>query len=164
MGVSSYTKAPLVGAFFCCGSRRARVAALSRYGGNARRSAVKRRGLRPARERRRTLRGEAVGPAYDAEKPAVDIAQQNLRRIGDSGFDVGGAPGAAGQRSRASECLLAIGGHDRRLAASTGGGIAEPPPVVVEQARAAPRTPARAPGAGPAPDRPPADRREPARP
>src|SRR2546428_2088177 len=148
MGVSSYTKAPLVGAFFCCGSRRARVAALSRYGGNARRSAVKRRGLRPARERRRTLRGEAVGPAYDAEKPAVDIAQQNLRRIGDSGFDVGGAPGAAGQRSRASECLLAIGGHDRRLAASTGGGVAEPPPGFGEPARAAPRIAARPPGAG----------------
>src|SRR2546430_5708992 len=148
MGVSSYTKAPLVGAFFCCGSRRARVAALSRYGENTRSSAINRRPLRPARERRRTLRGEAVGPAYDAEKPAVDIAQQNLRRIGDSGFDVGGAPGAAGQRSRASECLLAIGGHDRRLAASTGGGIAQPPPGFVEQARAAPRLAARPPGAG----------------
>src|SRR6266542_1375532 len=98
MGVSSFTKAPLVGAFFCaCGSRRARVAAPSRYGENARSSAIKRRGLRPARERRSTLRGEAVGATLDAEKPAVDVAQQNLGRIRDSGSDVGGAPGAAGQ-------------------------------------------------------------------
>src|SRR4029453_3332427 len=93
--------------------------------------------LRPARERRRTLRGEGIGAALDAEKPAVDIAEQNLGRIRDSGFDVGGAPGAAGQRSRAGECLLAIGGHDRRLAASAGGGIAESSPVLIEQARAA---------------------------
>src|SRR6266700_3909530 len=148
MGVSSYTQSPARRGFFLLREPSRALPPLSRYGENTRSSAIKRRALRPARERRRTLRGEAVGPAYDAEKPAVDIAQQNLRRIGDSGFDVGGAPGAAGQRSRASECLLAIVGHDRRLAASTGGGIAEPPPVFVEQARAAPRIAARPPGAG----------------
>src|SRR5262245_48420613 len=136
MGVSSFDLSPARRGFLFAGSAavarscRSLVAAQT-----ARGSAVKRvsRGRWPTRQRRRAFRGEGIGAALDAEEPAEDVAQQNLRRIRDGGFDLGCAPGAIDQRSRASERLLAVGGHDRRLAASTEDGIAEPPPVFVEQ-------------------------------
>src|SRR5262249_45465872 len=81
--------------------------------------------------------GARVGPALDGHEPAVDVAQQNLRRSRDGSFALGGAPRPLRQRRRAGERLLAVRGHDRRLAAATERGIAETPPMLVDQARPA---------------------------
>src|SRR5262245_16977801 len=101
--------------------------------------------LRPTRQRGRAFLREGIFAALDAEKPAVDVAQQNLRRIRNGGLDLGCASRTAGQRSRARERLLAVGGHDRRLAGSAENGIAEAPPMFVDEARAAPWIAARTP-------------------
>src|SRR5262249_24620888 len=144
MGVSSFTSAPLVGAFFLLVADA--VASCQRgLGRNAPRSGVERGHLRPTRKRRRTFRRQRISAALDTEEPAVDIAQQNLRRIRDGASDLGGAPRTVRERSGAGERLLPISGHDRRLAAAPGGGIAEPPPMFLEQARATPPVAARTP-------------------
>src|SRR5436853_7824521 len=101
--------------------------------------------LRPTRQRRCARRRESIPAARDTEEPAVDVAQQNLGRIGNRAFDLGCAPWAAGQRSRAGERLLAVGGHDRRPANAAGNRITQTPPVLVEQANSTPRIHARAP-------------------
>src|SRR5262245_6830601 len=156
MGVSSFTKPRLPGLFSSrfswldfLGSRRsARVRSGPLRA--IKESAIERRALRlrPTRQRRRSLRGQRVRAAFDAQEPAVDVAQQNLRRIRDCNFDVPGAPGPARQRSRAGECLLAVRGHDRRLTASAEHGIAETPPMLVDEPRSALAIAARAPRDG----------------
>src|SRR5262249_58197438 len=83
----------------------------------------------------------------DTEEPTIDVAQQNLGCIRDRAFDLGRAPRAARQRSRASERLLAVGCHDRRPAGSAEDRIAQTPAVLVEQARSATRIAARPPWA-----------------
>ena len=59
--------------------------------------------------------GKCVDPALDPNEPAVDVAQQNLRRVRHRGFRSLGRAGAGstGQGRRARQGLLAIGSHDR---------------------------------------------------
>src|SRR5262249_46126424 len=112
------------GFLFCSSQNPWRVVSAG-SGRNALRSVVERGHLRPTRKRCRALPRQRKNAAIDAEEPAVDIAQQNLRCIRDGASDLRGAPRTVRERSRAGERLLPIGGHDRRLAAAAGGGIAE---------------------------------------
>src|SRR5262249_27663404 len=104
--------------------------------------------LWPTRQRGRAFLRERILAALNAEKPAVHVAQQNLRRIRDGAFDLRGTSGAAGERSRTRGRLLAVGGHDRRFAGSAENGIAETPPMFVNEARTAPWIAARTPRPG----------------
>src|SRR5262245_20809271 len=138
MGVSSFTYAPLVGAFFLAGAVRTKP---SWPRGDCTEITTTKRlrpRVRPARQRGRTFLRKRILAALNAEKPAVDVAQQNFRRIRYGAFDLRCTSRTAGQRSRARQRLLAVGGHDRRLAGSAENGIAETPTMFVDEARAAP--------------------------
>src|SRR5882757_2449952 len=51
--------------------------------------------LRPAFERRATGIGQDIDAALGAIEPAIDIMQQNLRCIGDSGLEIAHPPRSA---------------------------------------------------------------------
>src|SRR5215831_10753832 len=130
MGVSSFTKPRLPGLFSWPANAHTRPARPRADGADITTAPPKRLrlGLRPTRQCGRPFLRKGILAALDAEKPAVDVAQQNLRRIRYSGFDLGCASRTARQGRRARERLLAVCGHDRRLAASAKDRIAETAP------------------------------------
>src|SRR5260370_26785261 len=95
MGVSSFTKPRLPGLFSWPGTRTPGLSVP-----RGRRTAPPKRlrlRLRPTRQCGRAFLREGILAALDAEKPAVDVAQQNLRRFRYGGFVLGGGCGAAPQ-------------------------------------------------------------------
>src|SRR5882762_5792224 len=105
------------------------------------------RRLRPPRERRDAFGREPIDPALDAEEPAVDVVQQDLRPVRYGRPDLGGAARTAGERCRAGKRLLTIGGHDRDLGGAARDRVAEPPAMLPDEPRTALGITARAPGA-----------------
>src|SRR5262249_58097327 len=87
MGVSSFTKPRLPGLFSWPGNTHTKPARPAR--GTDITTAPRKRlrlRLRPTRQCGGTFLREGIPAALDAEKPAVDVAQQNLRRIRYGGF------------------------------------------------------------------------------
>src|SRR5262252_7963011 len=149
MGVSSFTKPRLPGLFSW--PANARHACPPRADGADITTAPPERlrlRLRPPRQCGRPFLRKGILAALDAKKPAVDVAQQNFRRIRYGGFDLACASRTARQGCCARERLLAVCGHDRRLAASAEDRIAETPPMFIDKARTAPCVAARPPRPG----------------
>src|SRR5690349_6029857 len=67
-----------------------------------------RRLLRPARERGGALGRETIDAALVTDEPAVDVAQQDLGRVGNGCGELARAARALGERGSAGERLLAV--------------------------------------------------------
>ena len=102
--------------------------------------------LRPALQRGVSGVGQYVDAAFGAIEPAIDIVQQDLRRVGNFGPQIAHPSRALRQRRRAGQRLLAIGRHDRGARAAAQRRVALAPLVLGDQPRALLRIAARARG------------------
>src|SRR5262249_11298988 len=80
---------------------------------------------------------ERINAAAGAPKPAVDIALEDLGRIGDRGLQIPGPLKAKADVGRAGQSLLAVSCHDRSARPAARHGDALPSPAFLDKARAA---------------------------
>src|SRR5665213_213244 len=92
--------------------------------------------LRPALQRGMSGVGQDIDTALGAVEPAVDVVQQNFRRVGNLRLEIAHPPRPLRQRRGAGQRLLTIGGHDRRPRAAAQRRIALAAPVLGDEARA----------------------------
>ena len=99
--------------------------------------------MRPAQQCRVTCVGQDVDAALGTVEPAIDIVEQYLARAGRKALEVARPLRPLRHCRRADQCVLAIGGHDRRARASAHGGVAAPAAVLVDKPRPHPGIAAR---------------------
>ena len=77
---------------------------------------------------------ERINAAFDPDKPAINVSEQDLGGVGQGRFQIPWPCGALGQGSRAGECLLPIRCHEGLAHAAARDRIAVTPPVFLHDA------------------------------